>query len=234
MKTLRLPEGWERDSGHGSVSNQSRTSIHSNLHPPPLSAQNCHAGSCNGISNNVRMAIAITTVTTAGTVSGIASPAQINKVVAQQQLNANVKNKKESQSKSRSICVTILYNNSITIYSCKIINSLSAKKVRLFDWIIQGLNIDNFIRIKIKLFSEKKLSSDSLRWSFMWDKTICTYANGPLMTLCVFSCVSLQADEKLQNRNILSFRIQYSITKMLLMISTVFILLNLPRYVLFI
>nr|CAH0111904.1 unnamed protein product [Daphnia galeata] len=35
--------------------------------------------------------------------------------------------------------------------------------------------------------------------------------------------------EKLQYRNILSIRIQYSITKMLLLISTVFIMLNLPR-----
>ncbi|KZS12306.1 thyrotropin-releasing hormone receptor [Daphnia magna] len=37
--------------------------------------------------------------------------------------------------------------------------------------------------------------------------------------------------EKLQYRNILSIRIQYSITKMLLLISTVFIMLNLPSYV---
>ena len=37
-------------------------------------------------------------------------------------------------------------------------------------------------------------------------------------------------ENKLQYRNILSIRIQYSITKMLLLISSVFILLNLPRY----
>ena len=48
-----------------------------------------------------------------------------------------------------------------------------------------------------------------------------------IMTNCCFSF----AEEKLQYRNILSIRIQYSITKMLLLISTVFIMLNLPRYV---
>ena len=42
--------------------------------------------------------------------------------------------------------------------------------------------------------------------------------------------VNIFTDDKLQHRNILSFRIQYSITKMLLLISTVFIMLNLPRY----
>lgn len=54
-----------------------------------------------------------------------------------------------------------------------------------------------------------------------------------LEMFCNFSFLSFGAEEKLQYRNILSIRIQYSITKMLLLISTVFIMLNLPRFVIF-
>ena len=51
------------------------------------------------------------------------------------------------------------------------------------------------------------------------------------MIKCLVTSVLLNTgEEKLQYRNILSIRIQYSITKMLLLISTVFIMLNLPRY----
>lgn len=47
--------------------------------------------------------------------------------------------------------------------------------------------------------------------------------------LCIYSC--LVADISATSRNVASTRTQQSITKMLLLISSVFVLLNLPRYV---
>jgi len=133
MKTLRLPDGWEQDSGQGSVSNPS---VHSNSHPPVTASGNLV--NCHGVASHLNNGRVTTLVTATAAVVGT-----VNEIACTAQLKPDTNRSKHHDS------------------------------------------------------SKKKDSSH----------------------------------DKLQHRNILSFRIQYSITKMLLLISTVFIMLNLPSYV---
>ena len=108
MKTLRLPEGWERDSGQGSVSNPS---VHSNSHPAASSTSHVN---CNGIASHLNTVRVTTLVTATTAVTGTVNEIAQLKPVAIRPKHNDASKKKDS---TRKITTTFSFKKQ-SAYSC--------------------------------------------------------------------------------------------------------------------